>query len=106
MAQTRAGNAPIPGFHGTETQHEMLAQRGMEGPNALQLMRAIERQPKDTLELSDADLADTVTVLCMVDTMPWTHEAPLRLGEEAIVPRKVAERMERAMQVRVVGGKT
>jgi len=89
----------------TEAESELLATRGIEGPNALQLMRAIEATPPDVMELSEADLADTVLVRCVVDTRPWTHERALRDGEEAKVPRKVAERMAEAMQIRILGDK-
>jgi hypothetical protein len=85
----------------TEEQSLELAKRGISSLSADSFIR----QPKkkdETLELSDEDLADTVTVVCYSDAQPWTHERPLEQGEKATVPRKVAKIMEANHQVTII----
>lgn len=104
MAQTArrdAGNMPIPGFHMTEEQAVELARRGIEPLSADALIRR-RREPDKVLTLTDEDLADTVSVVCFVDSQPWTHERPLQQGEQADVPRKVAELMAERHQVTII----
>ena len=99
--QPRTGNAPIPGFHMTEEQAIEMAKRGISPPGADSFIRQPKKK-EETLELSDEDLADTVTVVCFSDTQPWTHERPLEQGEKATVPRKVAKIMEANHQVTII----
>lgn len=104
MAQTArrdAGNMPIPGFHLTEEQAIEMARRGIEPPSAEMLMRR-QRVPDQVLTLTDEDMADMVSVVCFVDTRPWTHEGPLAQGEQAEIPRKVAEMMAERHQVTII----
>ena len=81
-----------------------MAQRGIEPPSAEAIIAAgrFRPPPADVLELSVEDLADTVGVVCFVDTMPWTHERPLFQGEKTEVPRKVAQRMAAHHQVTIL----
>lgn len=66
-----------------------LAQRGIDAPSADQMIR--QRMPDKVLNMSDDDLADEVDIVCITDLKPWTHERPLDKGEQAKVPRKIAE---------------
>lgn len=99
--QPRTGNAPIPGFHVTEDQAIEMAKRGIPIPSADSFIRQPKKK-EETLELSDEDLADTVTVVCFSDAQPWTHERPLAQGEKTVIPRKVAKIMEANHQVTIV----
>lgn len=110
MAQTtrrEPGNMPIPGFHLTEDQAIEMARRGIEPLSAEAIMRR-QRIPDEVLTLSEEDANDLVTVVCFVDTHPWTMETPkeparwLERGEQAEVPRKVAELMAERHQVTII----
>lgn len=82
-----------------------MAERGLEPPSADAMTR--RRKPDEVLVLSGADHEDIVTVICISDARPWTHNTDpehggLKLGEQVGLPRKVAEAMEVRRQVRIV----
>lgn len=92
---------PAPDFNGISfEQAQELANRGIEPPSADAMIR--RRVPDQVLDLSKDDLADTVKVMCFVDTKPWTHEKSLARGEQATVPRKVAAEMVKRHQVAII----
>lgn len=101
LAQEAPQQSRGPDFNGISyEQAQELAQRGIEPPSADMMIR--RRVPDKVLELTQEDLDDTVTVVCFVDSQPWTHERPLAQGEQTIIPRKVALEMEQRRQVAIV----
>ncbi|MBY0430291.1 MAG: hypothetical protein K2Q10_03765 [Rhodospirillales bacterium] len=47
---------------------------------------------------------DGVMIVCVSDRRPWTHKGPLEKGEQATVPRAVAEALKAGGFVVTVGG--
>lgn len=43
-----------------------------------------------------------VAIVCITDRQPWSHERPLRHGEQTQLPRWVAERMARDGHITIV----
>lgn len=100
MARFAQPGRPMP-FQGMSYDQALdFANRGMEPPGADAMIR--RREPDRVLTLSADDFADTVKVVCIVDTKPWTHERPLARGEQTVIPRKVAEVMAERYQITII----
>ena|SRR6478609_8023432 len=105
MARTAqmAGHAPQSNHEFAGISMEMaqaLAAQGIEPPSADAMVR--RRVPDQILELSPEDLEDTVRVICLSENKPWTHERPLDMGEQTVIPRKLAVLMQMRRQIAII----